>query len=61
MIFNGASFPSSIFCAAAGMRVLGFTGGSHCGPDEAAALLAAGAERVFSCLTKLPALLDGSD
>ena len=47
--------------AAAGMRVLGFTGGSHCGPDEAAALLAAGAERVFSCLTKLPALLDGSD
>ena len=43
------------------MRVLGFTGGSHCGPYEAAALLAAGAERVFSCLTKLPALLDGSD
>lgn len=43
--------------AAAGMRVLGFTGGSHCAPGEAAALRAAGAERVLSHLAELPDLL----
>ena len=42
---------------AAGMRVLGFTGGSHCrlGHDER--LTAAGAERVFADMALLPELL----
>jgi HAD superfamily hydrolase (TIGR01509 family) len=44
---------------AAGMRVLGFAGGSHCGADVPAMLLAAGAERVFTCMAELPRLLDG--
>ncbi|MFO1112361.1 MAG: HAD-IA family hydrolase [Rhodospirillales bacterium] len=43
--------------AAAGMRVIGFTGGSHCGPQEAAALRAAGAERVLARLAELPDVL----
>lgn len=42
---------------AAGMRVLGFVGGSHCGPDSEAQLLAAGAELVFARMAELPALL----
>ena len=45
---------------AAGMRVLGFAGGGHCGPDVPAALLAAGAERVLSRMAELPPLLDGA-
>jgi HAD superfamily hydrolase (TIGR01509 family) len=44
---------------AAGMRVLGFAGASHCGPDDSAMLLAAGAERVFTRIAELPTLLDG--
>jgi HAD superfamily hydrolase (TIGR01509 family) len=44
----------------AGMRVLGFTGGSHCGPDHAARLLAAGASLAFADMAGLPLLIDGS-
>ena len=40
---------------AAGMRVFGFTGGSHCAPDHAGRLLAAGAERVLTHMRELPA------
>jgi HAD superfamily hydrolase (TIGR01509 family) len=42
---------------AAGMRVLGFAGGSHCGPDHAAMLREAGADTVFNDMTRLPELL----
>lgn len=42
---------------AAGMRVLGFTGGSHCGPGHAARLRAAGAAAVFDDMHRLPELL----
>ena len=42
---------------AAGMRVLGFTGGSHCPPDHAARLREAGADAVFAEMGKLPRLL----
>lgn len=39
---------------AAGMRVFGFTGGSHCVQGHAERLLAAGAERVISHMRELP-------
>ena len=42
---------------AAGMGIIGFTGGSHCAPDHGASLLKAGAERVFSDMRELPDLL----
>ncbi len=42
---------------AAGMRVLGFTGGSHCVPDHGERLLAAGAERVLTHMQELPEAL----
>jgi HAD superfamily hydrolase (TIGR01509 family) len=42
---------------AAGMRVLGFHGGSHCGPDHAASLQAAGATATFGEMALLPALI----
>jgi HAD superfamily hydrolase (TIGR01509 family) len=42
---------------AAEMRVLGFTGGSHCGPGHAERLLAAGAATVFQHMRELPGLL----
>ena len=41
----------------AGMRVWGFTGGSHCTPDHGARLQAAGAERILSHMRELPAAL----
>lgn len=41
----------------AGMRVLGFTGGKHCGPDHGEALRKAGAEWVFDVFADLPALI----
>jgi HAD superfamily hydrolase (TIGR01509 family) len=46
-------------CAAvaAGMRVLGFTGGSHCGPDHAIRLHRAGAAATFAQMTRLTELL----
>ncbi len=42
---------------AAGMRVWGFTGGSHCTPDHGERLMAAGAERVLAHMRELPAAL----
>jgi HAD superfamily hydrolase (TIGR01509 family) len=42
---------------AAGMRVLGFAGGSHCRPGHGARLQALGAERVFAEMSLLPELL----
>ena len=44
---------------AAGMRVLGFAGGSHCAPGYEAMLRDAGAPRVFSDMRELPALVEG--
>ena len=42
---------------AAGMRVFGFIGGSHCDHEHAVRLKAAGAELVFSDMRDLPALI----
>jgi HAD superfamily hydrolase (TIGR01509 family) len=42
---------------AAGMRVLGFAGGSHCGPDHATRLHRAGATATFAQMTRLTELL----
>jgi HAD superfamily hydrolase (TIGR01509 family) len=42
---------------AAGMRVLGFTGASHCRPGHAERLLAAGASAIFQHMRELPGLL----
>jgi HAD superfamily hydrolase (TIGR01509 family) len=42
---------------AAGMTVLGFHGGSHCGPGYGDRLLAAGATGVFDDMRQLPALI----
>jgi HAD superfamily hydrolase (TIGR01509 family) len=44
---------------AAGMRVLGFTGGSHCSPDHGKRLRDAGAAVVFDDMRQLPGLLAG--
>ncbi len=41
----------------AGMTVLGFTGGSHCGPHHGPLLLERGAQSLFSDLRELPALI----
>ncbi len=46
---------------AAGMRVLGFIGGSHCDHDHEDRLKAAGAELVFSDMRELPALIKQFD
>jgi HAD superfamily hydrolase (TIGR01509 family) len=45
----------------AGMTVLGFHGGSHCGPDYALTLQGAGATATFSNMSALPALIAGLD
>lgn len=42
---------------AAGMRVLGFTGGGHCGPEHAARLTRAGAETVTASMPELARLI----
>jgi beta-phosphoglucomutase-like phosphatase (HAD superfamily) len=42
------------------MRVLGFTGGSHCAPGHAERLRDAGAEQTFADMTLLPNLLAGT-
>lgn len=47
------SLPGVRAAVAAGMRVFGFTGGSHCTPQHGPALLAAGAERVFGNMSEL--------
>jgi HAD superfamily hydrolase (TIGR01509 family) len=49
------SLPGVSAARAAGMRVFGFTGGSHCQPGHAARLLQAGAERVLTAMAELEA------
>lgn len=44
---------------AAGMRVIGFAGGGHCGPGYADMLVAAGADHVIDDTAALPRLLTG--
>jgi HAD superfamily hydrolase (TIGR01509 family) len=46
---------------AAGMRVLGFAGASHCGPEHGASLRAAGADRIFTDMALLPELIAGPE
>jgi beta-phosphoglucomutase-like phosphatase (HAD superfamily) len=38
----------------AGMRVIGFTGGAHCGPDHADKLRQAGARTIIEQMMNLP-------
>lgn len=45
---------------AAGMAVLGFVGGSHCGSGHAERLRSAGAQTIFSDMRELPSMLGGS-
>jgi HAD superfamily hydrolase (TIGR01509 family) len=47
------SLPGVRAARAAGMRVFGFTGGSHCTPDHSDRLLEAGAERVIGSMAEL--------
>jgi len=47
------SLPGVRAACSAGMRVFGFTGGSHCQPGHAERLLAAGAERVLAHMSQL--------
>jgi beta-phosphoglucomutase-like phosphatase (HAD superfamily) len=42
---------------AAGMRVIGFTGGGHCGPDHAHKLRQAGATVIIERMADLPAVV----
>jgi HAD superfamily hydrolase (TIGR01509 family) len=52
--------PSGVIGAvAAGMRVIGFVGGSHCGSGQAERLRAAGADVVFASMADLPKVLPG--
>ena len=52
------SVPGVIGARAAGMTVLGFHGGAHCGPGTAAALTAAGAHATFDDMRLLPGLVE---
>ncbi len=51
------SLPGVQAAVAAGMHVIGFTGGGHCRPGHAARLLEAGAAAVTDQMARLPALL----
>ena len=51
------SVPGVTGARAAGMTVLGFHGGSHCGADHAETLRAAGAAETFGDMRQLPALI----
>ncbi len=51
------SLPGVRAARAAGMRVFGFTGGSHCLPGHAERLLEAGAERVLGAMEELESAL----
>jgi len=51
------SVPGVTGARAAGMAVLGFHGGSHCGPGYGDRLIAAGAAAVFDDMRQLPALI----
>ncbi|MDB5502306.1 MAG: HAD-superfamily hydrolase subfamily variant 3 [Tardiphaga sp.] len=52
------SVPGVIGAKAAGMTVLGFHGGAHCGPGTATALKAAGADATFDDMRLLPGLVE---
>jgi beta-phosphoglucomutase-like phosphatase (HAD superfamily) len=45
---------------AAGMQVIGFTGGGHCGPRHGMGLREAGAVAVVEQMADLPAIIDRS-
>ena len=51
------SVPGVEAARAAGMAVLGFCGGGHCGPEHGARLTGAGAELVFHDMRRLPQIL----
>lgn len=51
------SVPGTRAAVRAGMRVLGFAGGSHCGPDHGQHLQEAGASLSFTDMRELPKLL----
>jgi beta-phosphoglucomutase-like phosphatase (HAD superfamily) len=51
------SVPGITGALAAGMHVLGFHGGSHCQPEHAGKLRAAGAHLTFDDMRQLPALI----
>ena len=51
------SVPGVQAAVAAGMRVIGFTGGGHCRPGHAERLLAAGAAAIADDMRRLPALV----
>jgi HAD superfamily hydrolase (TIGR01509 family) len=51
------SLPGVQAAVAAGMRVIGFTGGSHCRPGHAERLRAAGASAVCACMAELGAVM----
>ncbi len=51
------SLPGVQAARAAGMRVFGFTGGSHCRPGHAERLLEAGAEQVLATMCELEAVV----
>ncbi len=42
---------------AAGMQVVGFVGGSHCGPEQGTKLATAGADQVIATMAELPPLI----
>ena len=52
------SVPGVLGAAAAGMTALGYCGGSHCRPDHAAALIAAGAVSSFDDMRQLAQLIE---
>ena len=53
------SVPGVKAAVRAGIPVVGFTGGSHCGSEHARLLLEAGALSTFARMSELPALVDG--
>jgi HAD superfamily hydrolase (TIGR01509 family) len=53
------SVPGVIGAVAAGMKVIGFTGGRHCGKDHGARLAAAGAGKVIGAMAQLPEAVRG--
>ncbi|HEX8322406.1 MAG TPA: HAD family hydrolase [Tepidisphaeraceae bacterium] len=55
------SLPGTRAARSAGMRVFGFTGGTHCPPGHGDRLLDAGAARVFDTFDQLEALLNAVD
>ncbi len=55
------SIPGVIAARSAGMRVLGFTGGGHCGPGHAEKLTEAGASAVFNDMRELPSLVAAAE